>query len=64
MTDPMIGFDMWLDRESWGVIIDALIEHRGSATKRKAGNSESTSDMRADLCAELIGQIGTRAGTR
>jgi hypothetical protein len=59
--DPMVGFALRLDREQWGVVIDALIEHRASATRRKAGNSASTSDVRADMCADLIGQINAAA---
>jgi hypothetical protein len=45
------------DRESWGLIVDALIEHRASAEQRKSANSASTSDIRADLCADLIVKI-------
>jgi hypothetical protein len=45
------------DDEEWGIIVDALIEHRASAEKRKGVNPFSTSNHRADLCADLIGRI-------
>lgn len=51
------GFALWLDRETWGVVTDALIEHRVSSRARKVANVESTSDIRADLCADAIRQI-------
>ena len=57
----MRGGALWLDREQWGVIVDALIEHRGSADARKKVNSESTSNVRADACLDLIGQINAAA---
>jgi hypothetical protein len=41
----------------WGIVIDALVEHRASAERRKAANSESTSDTRADACARMIAAI-------
>lgn len=50
-----------LDREEWGVIVDALIEHRESALFRVMVNSESTSNNRADMCLDLIGQINAAA---
>lgn len=55
------GGAIWLSREEWGVVIDALIEHQESALTHKAGNSESTSDERAAICADLIGRIGAAA---
>lgn len=66
MADVPICFDerggaLWLSREEWGVVTDALIEHRESAGVRKAANSESTSDDRATMCAALIGRIGAAA---
>jgi hypothetical protein len=56
-ADTTRGFPLWLDRETWGVITDALIEHRASAQNRKGANSASTSDVRADLCADTIRRI-------
>lgn len=55
------GGSLWADREDWGVVIDALIEHRASSANRKNGNPESTSDARAEKCGELIGRITTAA---
>jgi hypothetical protein len=56
-TPDWRGGSFWFSREDWGVITDALIEHRESATRRKAANSESTSDERADTCVRLIETI-------
>jgi hypothetical protein len=60
-TDTARGFSIWFDRETWGVITDALIEHRASAQGRKDANAASTSDVRADLCAETIQRITAAA---
>lgn len=57
----MRGGPLWLDREQWGVITDALIEHRASATARKGMNSASNSDVRAEMCVQLIQTINTAA---
>jgi hypothetical protein len=54
-------FSMRFNREEWGVITDALIQHRGHATERKSANSESTSDVRADMCADLIRRLNATA---
>lgn len=51
------GGAIWLDREQWGVVIDALIEHHKHSTSRKAINPESTSDVRADECVRIIQTI-------
>jgi hypothetical protein len=56
-TDTARGFAIWFDRETWGIITDALIEHRASAQGRKAANAASTSDVRAEMCAEAIAEI-------
>lgn len=53
-----VGGSMWLDREDWGIVLDALIEHRASAEHRKAVNTESTSDVRVDTCVRLIRTMG------
>jgi len=53
------GATVQLGREEWGVVIDALIEHQASASARKSGNSESTSDVRVDTCSGLISMIGS-----
>lgn len=55
------GGAIWLSREEWGVVTDALIEHKASALARKAGNVESTSDERATMCTDLIGRINDAA---
>lgn len=52
------GGALWLDREQWGIVMDALIEHRDSATKRKGANEASNSDARAETCLDVIGMIG------
>jgi hypothetical protein len=54
-----------LSAEERGVIIDALIEHRASATQRKSTNPQSTSDERAAMCVDLIQRLGEhpRSGT-
>lgn len=51
------GGSVWLDREEWGVVLDALIREAAHAAQRKAGNPASTSDVRADLCNAIIGKI-------
>lgn len=51
------GATVWFSREDWGVVIDALIEHTASAQRRKAGNSESTSDVRVEACGRMIGAL-------
>ncbi len=56
------SFAMRFDREEWGVIVDALIQHRAHADDRKRGNSESTSDVRASMCADIITRVGQQAG--
>lgn len=43
--------------EELGVIVDALIAHRTHAHGRKSANSESTSDVRSEMCADLIRRI-------
>lgn len=60
----LAGFGLDLNREEWGVIIDALIEHRESAQLRKDVNSASTSDLRVGMCADLIARIGSDDGRR
>jgi hypothetical protein len=48
----------YLSAEERGVVMDALIEHRQSATERKNTNSESTSDLRDEMCVKLIQKFG------
>jgi len=55
------GGPLWLDREQWGIVTDALIEHRASATARKGANSASNSDVRAEMCVQIIQTINTAA---
>lgn len=55
------GFSMWFDREQWGAIMDGLIAELDISRKRKVRNSESTSDIRAQMCSDLIGRIGSVA---
>lgn len=55
------GGPIWLDRNQWGVVVDALIEHKRSAELRKDTNPASTSDERADLCDALIAVINAAA---
>lgn len=50
-------------REEWGVVVDALIQHREHAEDRRAANPESTSDVRADMCVDLIQRINRLAST-
>lgn len=47
-----------LSAEERGVIIDALIEHRASASRRAEVNPESTSDLRVEMCDDLILRLG------
>lgn len=56
-VDMARGFSLWLDRESWGHIIDGLILERERSEQRKSANPESNSNYIADRCAELITQI-------
>lgn len=55
------GGPLWLDREQWGIVVDALIEHSASATARKSANSESNSDTRAGIANALIAKINAAA---
>lgn len=55
------GFSLWLDRESWGHIIDGLILERERSEQRKSNNPESNSNITANKCAELITQINAAA---
>jgi hypothetical protein len=55
------GGAMWMGSETWGLVIDALMEHQQSSEKRKAGNSASSSDMRAEACSYLIKLINHMA---
>jgi hypothetical protein len=48
------GGAIWMGCETWGLVIDALMEHQQASERRKVGNSESTCDMRAEACAYLI----------
>lgn len=57
----MRGGSMYFDREEWGVIVDALIQHREHAKERKTVNSESTSNVRAEMCADLIRRINAES---
>lgn len=50
---------MWMSHETWGLVVDALIEHEASSRRRKDSNSESTSDMRAEACSRLIQILGS-----
>jgi len=52
-----------LDREQWGIVIDALIEHAASAAARKHVNPESTSDVRVTMCNDLISLLNGRLGS-
>lgn len=52
--DTTRGASMWLSREDWGVVTDALMEHGASAGRRKDANPESTSDVRVDDCARML----------
>lgn len=52
------GFSIWFNREQWGAVIDGLMLERDRSIGRKKVNSESTSDARADMCAELVRAIG------
>jgi hypothetical protein len=42
------------DVMDWGVVIDALVEHAASSRARKAVNSASTSDERAEICERMV----------
>jgi len=55
------GGTAYFNLDEAGVVIDALIEHRASAEKRKSTNSASASDERANMCASLIGRLSTLA---
>jgi hypothetical protein len=57
----MTGGALWFDREQWGVVVDALAQHRGHATERKSVNPASNSDERAEMCAEMIRRINEAA---
>lgn len=48
------GGAVWMGNETWGLVIDALIEHEAASQRRKSGNPESRSDMRAEACSRLI----------
>jgi hypothetical protein len=52
-----------MDREEAGVVIDALIEHAHSARQRKRRNSASTSDVRVEMCEDLIRRVTREAAT-
>lgn len=51
------GGPVWMDRDQWGIVTDALIEHRANADSRKAANDASSSDIRADMCTTIIALI-------
>jgi hypothetical protein len=51
------GGSMWLDRDQWGVIIDALIKERAHAEAR----GTAASDVRAAMCVDLLERIDTEA---
>ena len=63
------GGDRWdaeggtvrLGREEWGTVVDGLVELRASAARRKAANSESTSDLRVELIDHLIRRLSSDA---
>lgn len=59
--DTVCGFSLWLNRESWGHIVDGLMLERERSEQRKSANPESNSNYIADRCAELITQIGEAA---
>jgi hypothetical protein len=51
------GASIWLSREEWGNVIDGLVTEVERATRRKAVNSESTSDDRVKDIEALIARL-------
>jgi len=60
--DTVCGFSLWLNRESWGHVVDGLMLERERSEQRKTANPESNSNIISDRCAELITQINDAGG--
>ena len=54
---PSDDVTLTLDREQWGWVVDGLILEIARSESRKAANTASTSDIRAEECRDLILQI-------
>lgn len=57
------GFALHLSREQWGVVFDGLILEIERAKARKQVNTESTSDLRVTMCADVMRMIRHASGT-
>ena len=59
--DPMVGFSMWLNRESWGHVTDGLILLIAEAKQRQAANPMSTSGARAREIEGILRRLNARS---